>query len=244
MRVPIVVATAFFLASAAIVAAPPVPQPHGPIVGPTLRITSPAGGEKWYHGSHHPITWKAPAGFTGTVELVLLRKGAPLGVIAHGVAASKGRYGWFCSNYEGGVAPPGGGYQVMIRAVRKGIGPLAPLPAPSTSPGTFDLYLLVVTAPNGNESWTLGSSHAVTWTQKNMTGTVDVSLWRDTAYVAHIARGVPAGGGAFTWTVGSVAPGPPPPGAVTPGPGYRVCVKSADAAYAGSDCSDQSFTVQ
>ena len=239
-------ASSLILALPVLGAPPRLPdiQPRKPLGAP-LQITSPVGGENWYHGSYHRITWKAAPNITGTVELVLLRKGATLGVIAHDVPVTKGTYGWFVSNYTGGVAPTGGGYRVMVRSERSGVvTPLERAQVSSTSPGTFDLYLLVVTAPNGNETWPLGTVRAVTWNQRNMSGTVDVTLWRDTAYVAHMARSVPAAAGSFSWTVGTVLPGPPPPGTVVAGPGYRVCVKSTDAAYQGFDCSDVPFGVQ
>jgi hypothetical protein len=223
----------------------PVPGPLPPPEKPALQITSPVGGEKWWHDISHDITWKAAHGLAGTVELVLLRHGALLGVIAHGIPATQGSYSWISSQYIGGVAPTGGGYKITIRSEKSGVATLhAPSPPSTTTPGTFDLYVLAVTSPNGKEVWRRGTAHAVTWHQEDMSGTVNVTLWRNGAYLAHIARDVPATAGTFSWQVGTVLPGPPAPGSVVPGRRYKVCVQSTDIAYRGFDCSNQSFSVR
>ncbi|MEA1929228.1 MAG: carbohydrate binding domain-containing protein [Candidatus Auribacterota bacterium] len=39
------------------------------IASPTFTVTSPAGGEVWYWGDLHPITWTSTAGITGNVNI-------------------------------------------------------------------------------------------------------------------------------------------------------------------------------
>ncbi len=244
MRSTLAVFAICVAAAAAATGAPPKLQtsPHAPVPQLALQVLSPAGGERWVHGSYHEIKWRS-TGLTGNVELVLLRGDAQLGVIRRGLPVGQGSFGWFASNYVGGVAPVGGGYRVMVRVER----PLVPThlasPAPSAiSRGTFDLVLLTITSPVGTESWAKGAQHAITWNPQNMTGAVELTLWHDTAYAGHIAKSVAVGAGSFAWTVGTTEAGPSPSPPST-GSGFKVCVKSLAPACDAMSCSPQPFTI-
>lgn len=231
---------------AAAAAAPPKLQtsPRAPAPQFTLQVLSPAGGERWAHGNYHEIKWRS-AGLTGNVELILLRGDTPLGVIKRGLPVGQGSFGWFASNYDGGVAPLGGGYRVMIRLEHAPVAThLAPPPPYATSPGTFDLVLLTLTSPVGTESWAKGTQHAITWNPQNMTGAVELTLWHNSAYAGHIAKSVPVGNQSSVWTVGTFEPGPSPPPAPSTGGGFVVCIKSLTPGCDARSCSTQPFTIQ
>jgi hypothetical protein len=66
---------------------------------PSITVTSPNGGEIWYKGTRHTVTWS----YTGSpgsaaVKIVLLKGGATVGTIANSVpigSNGKGSYSWF-----------------------------------------------------------------------------------------------------------------------------------------------------
>ena len=61
---------------------------------------------------------------------------------------------------------------------------------------------LAVTSPNGGETWAVGSTHAVTWTQTNLTGSVTVDLYKGGVYQKTLgtAEGT---AGTFSWMIGT-----------------------------------------
>ncbi len=81
----------------------------------TLHLTSPNGGEKWPAGAVRHVTWQA-TGLGGTVELILRRAGARVGVIAANLPAAQGGFDWIVGRLQEGQAAPGGGYSVRVRS--------------------------------------------------------------------------------------------------------------------------------
>lgn len=93
---------------------------------------------------------------------------------------------------------------------------------------------VTVTSPNGMETWSSGSTRNITWSTTNVSGTVDIHLYRNFSQVGAIALDVPAGSGSYAWTVGNVI------GAVAPeGQGYRVRVRAS----ACQDLGNCAFTI-
>jgi len=102
-----------------------------------FAVTSPQGGEKWFSGSQHNITWTF-SGIPGStkVKLLLFRNGAKVGTIADNVPVGTNGAGtyanWHAGAYVGGTAAADDGYQVHIRDMNNQF-PLA------MSPGTFSI---------------------------------------------------------------------------------------------------------
>ena len=107
---------------------------------------------------------------------------------------------------------------------------LVPQTGADTSPPS-----VTVMSPDGGESWTGGSAHAVTWTATDNVGVAGVDLfYRDaeTEPWTMIARGL-ANGGSFTWFVHN-----------TPAATARVRAVARDAAgNSGQDASNGLFTI-
>lgn len=89
---------------------------------------------------------------------------------------------------------------------------------------------ITVTSPNGGETWALGSTHAVTWTQTGLTGTVMIDLYTGSVYQKTLGT-ADATAGTFDWTIDP---------AETAGTDYRVRVRQSGGA---SDDSDASFAI-
>lgn len=95
---------------------------------------------------------------------------------------------------------------------------------------------ITVTSPNGMENWSSGSTRTISWTTNNVSGTVDIQLFRNFSQVGTIARDVPASSGSYPWTVGNYI------GGVAPnGQGYRVRVRTSDGRYL--DLSNCAFSI-
>ncbi len=88
-----------------------------------------------------------------------------------------------------------------------------------------------VTAPNGGETWALGSAHAVTWTAVNISNTVTVELSRNSGATWESLGAWPSASGAVNVTVG---------GAATTHARVRVSDQSNPAV---NDTSDADFTL-
>lgn len=73
---------------------------------------------------------------------------------------------------------------------------------------------ITVTVPNGGESWALGSSHDVTWTD-NIPDNVSISLLKGFTKVLTISPNTPSDG-LFSWTI---------PTTLTPGSDYKVQIQ-------------------
>ena len=110
----------------------------------------------------------------------------------------------------------------------------------SNSPG------ILVTAPNGGESWSAGSARTVSWTPTSLPAGSLVQLGCTSASGTVYLATVPASQGSYTWQVPS-----------TPGSSWRVkaCVKGAPSspkrrtrgapspACLAADTSDAPFTI-
>lgn len=83
---------------------------------PTLKLTSPNGGERWHVFSTRDITWNA-TGFSGNMKITLWQGDVQVGTIAL-VDAASGSYTWInAGEHDGGIAPVGSGYSIKIKQI-------------------------------------------------------------------------------------------------------------------------------
>jgi len=80
---------------------------------PSLRLSSPNGGEIWPLGSKRNITWAAN-GISSNVKLVLFKSGVKVGNIIVDIPANSSPYNWTVGSYIGGTAVAGDGYIVRV----------------------------------------------------------------------------------------------------------------------------------
>ena len=169
---------------------------------PSLTLLAPNGWERWNLGETRTIAWNA-VNYTGTVRLVLFKGGTRFGNIATGIPAADGSYTWTVGQtYDSGMAPEGADYRLFLRSQDNTL----------VDPSDYRLALtepaqLEVTAPNGSESWQLGTTRNITWNANGYAGTVRLILFRKGGKIGQIATGMPAAQGTFAWTVGSHANG-------------------------------------
>jgi len=82
--------------------------------GGSITVTNPNGGEEWYIGSAHNITWSS-SGVSGNVIIKLLKGGTMLGSIAYNIPNS-GSYSWTINDVGGTPIAQGSDYKVLVRS--------------------------------------------------------------------------------------------------------------------------------
>jgi subtilisin family serine protease len=89
---------------------------------------------------------------------------------------------------------------------------------------------ITVTSPNGGESWTRSSAHAVTWSQTTMTGTVTIDLHKGGSYRKTLGT-ANATAGTFSWAISA---------SETIGTDYRIVIWQGSV----TDSSDANFGIE
>lgn len=129
------------------------------IAVPTVKVTSPNGGEVWTAGSTQNITWNS-AGVDNVVLSYSTDGGTTWTTIETKLAAIPRTYSW--------KTPSVNSQKCLVRVSdsaslsRNDVSDAVFTIAPATSAS------ITVTSPNGNERWISGSSHPVTWTSSGV----------------------------------------------------------------------------
>ena len=89
---------------------------------------------------------------------------------------------------------------------------------------------ITVTSPNGGESWPRSSTHAVTWTQTTLTGTVTIDLHKGGSYRKTLGTAA-AAAGSFSWVISA---------SETIGTDYRIVIWQGSV----TDSSDADFSLE
>jgi hypothetical protein len=193
----------------------------------SLNLTAPNGGESWKRNAMQNITWST-SGTLGTLKLTLWQNGALINTVAENVNPSSGSYRWSTGAYTGGVAPLGTGYKIKIEEQGSGLN--------DDSNGPFSIVKLNVIAPNGGESWQIGTTHNITWVAKSISGNLRIVLLKDEVKIGNIVNSISPGLSSYAWTVGSYVGG-----TTTAGTGYQIQVR--EIGTEAGDRSDALFTL-
>ncbi len=160
-------------------------------VADTVTVTSPNGGESWVIGSSHTISWSS----TGLVGNLNIDYSIDSGASWISIAADEsndGSYSW--------TVPDSVSASCLVRVQESDGSPS------DTSDAAFTISLeaqesLTVTAPNGGESWGIGSSKTVSWSSTGAVGNLDIDYSVDNGLNwTNIALGE-TNDGSYTWTV-------------------------------------------
>ncbi|MCC2672158.1 MAG: hypothetical protein K0Q72_4630, partial [Armatimonadetes bacterium] len=189
---------------------------------PTLTVTSPNGGETWVVGSLRTITWSSTA-VTGSVMLEYSTNGGSSWITIAANTANDGSESWTVPN-----APS---VQAQVRVTSLVNGAVSDASDASFTIQAAPLASIIVTAPNGGESWTAGTSQAITWTSANVTGNVKLEYSPDAGATWIVIAASTANDQSENWVL-------PASGTVQ----ARVRVSSVDGAV--TDASDANFTVR
>ena len=124
---------------------------------PSIKVTYPNGGEVWYGGSVHNITWESIG-----VQNVKIESSSNNGLTWIPIIAStpsNGVYSW-------STTIPSSQYKIKVSNV------ISPNVPSDESDGTFTVTpepSISIIAPNGGEVYVAGTSQNISWTSSNIT---------------------------------------------------------------------------
>jgi len=88
--------------------------------------------------------------------------------------------------------------------------------------------ILLLTSPNGAETWRRGESRAITWNANGVSGDLVIELLQNGQLVGVITSSVAASAGTFSWTVGQLANGQ-----FITGPNLKIRIHTASGLVLG-----------
>ncbi len=191
-----------------------------------ITLVAPNGGETFEQGSSQEVSWTY-SGFDGDLKIgiidVVLEDTTTL---AENVPVEFGLWDWEVP----GDFTTGDNYKILISEMTDG----EPM---DESDAVFSVVeqiipVITVTAPNGGESWTQGTSRNITWVSEFVTVDVKVELSDGTDAIILLEDSIPVANGLFVWEI---------PADQTAGDTYSVIVSTMDGVV--SDISDAPFSI-
>ncbi len=162
------------------------------VATPVITLLAPNGGETWFLGQSGTIAWST-TGVSDNVRIELNRN-YPSGSweVLYGSAINDGSEAWTVSGAATTHA------RIRILSVNNAI-------PGDTSQSDFTIAVpyLSLLAPDGSESWLIGSNHPITWASAGLSGNVEVTLNRTypNGFWQVISASVPVQNGSASWTV-------------------------------------------
>ncbi|MCC2672939.1 MAG: repeat-containing protein, partial [Armatimonadetes bacterium] len=187
----------------------------------TIAVLAPNGGEVWTIGNAQSITWSS-TNVTGSVKLEYSTNGGANWTIIAASTANDGTESWMVPNaatIQGRVRVTSASETTVKDASDANFAIQAP---PAT---------VTVTAPNGGESWTAGTSQAITWSSANLSGSVKLEYSATGGAPWTTIAASTANDGSENWTVPNA-----------PTTQARVRISAVDAPSV-SDTSNANFTI-
>ncbi len=82
-----------------------------------VTVVSPNGGEVWPPGTSHNIQWSSSCPPGTSIKIILRKGGSYLGKITANIPASQMTFPWIVGNYQGGMAPEGNDYKILVKTM-------------------------------------------------------------------------------------------------------------------------------
>ena len=177
------------------------------IVGFSMMVLSPNGGEAWLVGSRQTIAWNDD--FPGNASIDLF-KSDTLYTIIEFSTGSDGSYNWDIPD----STTPGSDYKIKISSV--------------DDPGVFDFsdnnftivgFKITVKTPNGGEQWLIGDRRDITWSD-NIDENVKIDLYKGGLFHSTIAFSSSGADEVERWDI--------PLSGISQGEDYRIRITSVD----------------
>ncbi|MFC2086522.1 Ser-Thr-rich GPI-anchored membrane family protein, partial [Bacteroidota bacterium] len=189
-----------------------------------ITVTYPNGGETWYLGFMHNISWNSP-GFSDNVR-VELHNNTGLYHTIFSNTTDDGSQNWTVLEQ----VTPGSNYRIKIINVNNSN-------QYDFSDISFNIIeyfdpTISVNSPNGGEIWNTGQSYNITWTSQDITGNVKIELYKSGSYNSTIHSNT-SNDGSYSWSV---------PAGQTNGSDYKITITSIDDPGI-NDQSDSYFTI-
>ena len=177
-------------------------------------VTAPNGSEIWATGQSHTISWSEGSGTNAKIELWNSSTNTKVYDITTGVIGQS--YLWTI-----GATANGSNYIIKVLDLGDASSDVSNANFRITQP-------VVVTSPNGGESWYTSSTYNITWSEGSGTSTIE--LWKNGIYHDQLATGV--SGHSWSWTISGI---------YLIGNDYKI--KIIDTGDASTDMSNNNFTI-
>ena len=157
---------------------------------PSLAVTSPNGGETWDSASSHNIEWTSKAITNVKIEFSD-NGGGSWKTLVPSILASLGSFSWTINSLASN--------NCLIK-----ISDVSNNAVSDISNAVFKIVIaphIIITSPNGNEDWLIGSTHPITWSSSGvLSARIEYSInngikW-DTIHPSYFAAL-----GTYTWTI-------------------------------------------
>jgi hypothetical protein len=176
-----------------------------------LTVLAPNGRENLQVGSKYTVRWKSTVNIGSTVKIQLLKGNAVMKNISSRTASGSIGNGIFSWTIPKTLAY-GCDYRVRVTSFTK-----TSYTDTSDKPFCISGPTLDVTAPDGGESWPMGSLQTISWVYTgNPGGTVEIELLNAGVPTRTITSGIAIGSGgtgSFAWTI---------PADLTTGSDYQI----------------------
>ncbi len=164
------------------------------IAAPTITLTSPNGAEEWVVGTAHDITWTSVGtnnSIKNNLTLQYSKDNFATNMSISTAQANDGVFTW--------TIPDDVSATVKVKIFD------ASRPATvDTSNANFSITqpYVRITAPNGGESWVIGTAHNITWTSLGaISNNLTIEYSKDNFATAAAISAAEANDGTYAWTV-------------------------------------------
>jgi hypothetical protein len=167
------------------------------LAGQTINVYSPKTGDYWVAPDKYTIKWKATGSMDSFVTIRLRNSSGLVQVLADKTEND----GSFDCPFSNPVPAPGK-YYIRVRTLSDGV---------TGDSGEFSFgppQEFAIASPMGGEKWTIGPTHSISWTAKNISGKISISLHQyvkesnGTKYLGTIAENIDSSAGSYSWPAG------------------------------------------
>ncbi len=190
------------------------------IVGFSMMVLAPNGGEAWLVGSRQTIGWND--NFPGNVSIDLFKNDTLYSIIEFSTG-SDGSNDWDIPD----STTPGSDYKIKITSVNN-------LSVFDFSENNFTIvgFSITIVTPNGGEEWLIGDKRDIVWTD-NIDENVKIDLFKGGLFHSTIDFSSSGADGVQPWEI---------PLSILPGEDYKIRITSVDDSTI-FDFSDNNFTL-
>ncbi|MDP8315183.1 MAG: Ser-Thr-rich GPI-anchored membrane family protein [Candidatus Celaenobacter antarcticus] len=155
---------------------------------PFIKVTSPNGGETWHMGTPYNITWDD--NISSNVKIELYKSGSFYRTLSSSTA-SDGTYNWSIPT----DLAESSSYKVKITSTSN-----SSLYDYSNNYFTIvEADYIIVTSPNGGETWQMSTSHNITW-DDNISSNVKIELYKSGSFYRTLSSST-ASDGTYNWSI-------------------------------------------
>lgn len=167
-------------------------------------------------------------GVINPIQIALIKDGVNIGRIVSGLAPETQSYIWTISDFIGTTPLVGSNFRFQVK---ESLTLFA-----DKNDSIFPINGLVLTSPNWGELWQKGTTHAITWSFRNVAEPLYLILFRNGVRVGQIAGNINYSSGTYNWNVGNYIGG-----TAVAGTGYSIRIRNSTGSI--MDQSNKTFTI-